>query len=238
MEIIFPSCFVNASLFSTVLLRIWTTNLDGGRRCSFYKLVDFWILVCVPTLHIEPIFLWESSGSESHSRSPLRWAEDCITSQFLHLASPRTSTQSVYAIHTNNHLMHYPTRQRASIPPNSASSSTTPSAPVRQLPEHPACKSHSLELLVSAATLHHWKHFFSTDLNPTPPFQERLRSFISFECSSAPAFISMMHLSGKTNDPRVHTASAPQAPLQQTPLISLQSAAPHCPLTELHTLPN
>ena len=87
-------------------------------------------------------------------------AEDCITSQFLHLASPRTSTQSVYAIHTNNHLMRYPTRQRASIPPDSASSSTTPSAPVRQLPEHPAYTPHSLELLVSAAPLHHWKHFF------------------------------------------------------------------------------
>lgn len=82
------------------------------------------------------------------------------------------------------------------------------------------------------------KALLSTDLKPTPPFQERLRSFISFECSSAPAFISMMHLSRKTNDPQVHTASAPQAPLQQTLLTSLQSAAPHCPLTQLHTLPN
>ena len=121
--------------------------------------------------------------------------------------------------------MCYPTRQRASIRPNSSFSSSTPSAPVHQLPEHPAHTSHSSELLVSAALLlHHWKILLH-------PFRKDWEVSFPLSGSSAPSFISMMHLSRKTNDPWVHTASAPQAPLQQTPLTSFQSAVLPLPPT-------
>lgn len=71
MEITFPSCFLNTSPLSMVLIRrVWTTNLDGGERCSFCKLVDFWISGPALSLHNEPPVLWDSlHGSESHSMS-------------------------------------------------------------------------------------------------------------------------------------------------------------------------
>lgn len=63
MEIAFPSRFFNTYPFCMALLRrIWTTNLDGRRRCSFCKSLDFWIPGCVPSLHNEPVVFWESSG--------------------------------------------------------------------------------------------------------------------------------------------------------------------------------
>lgn len=72
MEIAFPSHFLNTSPFSMALLRrFWTTNLDGRRRCVFFwKLLDFQIPGCVPSLHNEPVVLWDSpQDSEKHSMS-------------------------------------------------------------------------------------------------------------------------------------------------------------------------
>ena len=75
--------------------------------------------------------------------------------------------------------------------------------------------------------------------NPTPPFQKRLRSFISSEWLFRPLFHKHDALNpGRQMTPGCILPLLPRHPCSRHPSPVSSQQSSHCPLIQLHTLPN